>query len=112
MMGVVSIDRIQLWSGIASGLVLLILVVLVRKSRLKASYSLLWFAGWALCTLFIVFPKWLDKISSILGIAYSPTLLVLMMVMSLGLIILHFTIVIRIGSVETQGLISSSERPE
>lgn len=87
-------NTIQLWSGAAAFLMLLGLVILVRKNKLKASYSLLWFGGWFICSFFITFPKLLDSISSKLGIAYSPTMLLLMMVLTLGLIILHFTTVI------------------
>jgi len=86
--------RIQLWAGAAAFLALLTLVVLVRKSSLKTSYSLLWFLGWAVCSFFIVFHQYVDKISNMLGINYSPTMLLLMMVLSLGLIILHVTTVI------------------
>jgi hypothetical protein len=87
-------DEMQLWFALAAAFVLLALVALVRKNKLKASYSLLWFGGWALCSFFIAFPGALDFISDGMGIGYSPTLLVLMMIMSLGLITLHFTIVI------------------
>jgi len=86
---------IQLWTGIVAFVVLLFLVLLVRKNHLKASYSLLWFGGWTLCAFFIVFPPYLDVISKdIFGIEYSPTMLLLMMIMTLGLIILHLTTVI------------------
>ena len=84
----------QVLAGVVAILLLLVLVILVRKNRLKTSYSLLWFAAWFVCSFFIIFINLLDKIAFFLNVGYSPTLLLMMSVAFLAMIILHLTVVI------------------
>ena len=86
--------KMQMWAGLTAFIVLITLVGLIRKSKLKTSYSLLWFVGWFLCSVFIAFPNLLDSLTFVFGISYSPTLLLLLMILTLGLIVLHVTTVI------------------
>lgn len=85
---------VQLWAGLLALGVLLLLVVLVRGRRLKPAYSLIWFAGWGVLAVLIAFPDALDGLGQLLGIHYSPTLLLLGVVCTMGLVLLHVTTVI------------------
>ncbi len=85
---------VQIWALALAAVVLLLLLSLVRHQKLKASYSLLWFGGWAGLTLLIIQPHLMDLLGRTLGIAYSPTLLLLGVQCAFGLILLHMTTVI------------------
>jgi hypothetical protein len=95
-MSLLSSDKFQfqLWSGLLSLLVFLVLVFLVRSKCLKASYSLLWFAAWFGCSVLIVKPEWMDLLGRLSGVHYSPALLLLLMVFANALIVLHVTVVL------------------
>ncbi len=54
---------------------LIITLELVRKSRLREEYSLLWLVGAAVVFLLSVFRKSLTALARLLGIVYAPSLL-------------------------------------
>lgn len=86
--------RIQLVSIIGSVLFLLFIFELTRKEKIREAYSLLWlFMG----VVFLTFSIWrdgLDWFSSLIGIGYSPTALMLVMVMGIVLILIQYSIVV------------------
>ncbi len=87
-------DRITL-SIVIGALVLLVIVVeLVRQRRLEEQYSLLWLgAATALVALAISRDLW-DKLAIIVGIAYPPTALFIVLFVAMIMILLHFSTVI------------------
>lgn len=94
LMAVADKGRVQGWAGLLSALGLILLLVLVRKGWLKASYSLVWFAGWFVCTLCVACPGVMDALGSALGIGYSPTLLVLLLIFALSMVTLHLAMAV------------------
>ena len=84
-------DRITL-SIVIGALVLLVIVVeLVRQRRLEEQYSLLWLgAATALVVLAISRDLW-DKLAIVVGIAYPPTALFIVLFVAMIMILLHFS---------------------
>jgi len=88
------IMRIQLVSIIGSVLFLLFIFELTRKEKIREAYSLLWlFMG----VVFLILSVWrdgLDSFSNFIGIGYSPTALMLVMIMGIVLILIQYSIVV------------------
>jgi len=86
--------RIQLVSIIGSVLFLLFIFELTRKEKIREAYSLLWlFMGVVFLTL-SVWRDGLDTFASFIGIGYSPTALMLVMIMGIVLILIQYSIVV------------------
>lgn len=94
LMAVADKGRVQGWAGLLSMATFLLLAALVRQGWLKASYALVWFGGWATCTTFIVWPGAMDRLAGALGIGYSPTLILFMLVFALSLVTLHLAVAV------------------
>ncbi len=85
---------IQALSITGSILILLIIIHLIAKRKLKEEYSLLWlFFGMVFLTLSI-WREGLDVIAGIVGIAYAPATLFLVLIMAVYVILLHYSVVI------------------
>jgi len=86
--------RIQLVSIIGSVLFLLFIFELTRKEKIREAYSLLWlFTG----VIFLILSVWrdgLDTFAGLIGIGYSPTALMLVMIMGIVLILIQYSIVV------------------
>jgi hypothetical protein len=67
------------------------IIVLVRRSHLKAKYSLLWLSLGAVMVVIAAVPGLLDWTAERLGIWYQPTLLILLGLALLLLIVVHFS---------------------
>ncbi len=84
-------DRITLSIVIGALLLLVIVVELVRQRRLEEQYSLLWLgAATALVVLAISRDLW-DKLAIVVGIAYPPTALFIVLFVAMMMILLHFS---------------------
>jgi len=70
------------------------LVELVRRRKLKENYSLLWFGISIVFLVFSVWPDLLLYLASLLGIEYAPSALFLILIVSLYLLSIHFSVVI------------------
>lgn len=89
-----NLPTFQIIAIIGSIVILIALFELVRKRKLKESYSLLWFG---IGLLFLVFSLWrglLEYIAALLGVAYPPAALFLILLIGLYLLSLHFSLVI------------------
>ena len=84
----------QILSIIGSILILLLLIELVRKRKLKENYSLLWFGIAIVFLVFSIWPDLLLYLASLLGIEYAPSALFLILIVSLYLLSIHFSVVI------------------
>ena len=84
----------QILSIVGSILILLLLVELVRRRKLKENYSLLWFGIAIVFLVFSVWPDLLLYLASLLGIEYAPSALFLILIVSLYLLSIHFSVVI------------------
>lgn len=94
MINLIFIQKTQVFAIIASILLFLFLLYLVRNRRIKEEYSLLWlFFG----LIFIVFSSWragLDYIAGIVGIAYPPAAMFLLFMLAFFFILIEFSTII------------------
>ena len=86
--------RIQLISIVASLGFLVFIFELIRRSKLHAAYAILWLVTGFTFLGFAVWRRALDHLGSLVGIAYSPTALLLVMILGLFLILIQFSVVV------------------
>lgn len=88
------INRLQIVTVVGSIFFLLFILEAVRRQRLKEAYSLLWLI---MGTAFLVIGSWhqgLGVISNIIGIYYAPATLFLILIVTILLILIQFSIVL------------------
>jgi len=86
--------RVWLISLVGSLGLLLLIVELVRRRKLKEKYSLLWLFTAVVLLVLTLSPGLLDRLSTMIGIYYSPSAFFLMAFFFLMLITLQFSVVI------------------
>jgi hypothetical protein len=87
-------DKIQIISIIASLLIFGVVINLIRRRKLKTEYSLMWLS---VSVVFIVFSFWrtgIDKLAYLFGIAYSPSVLFIILLIGIILLLIEFSIII------------------
>jgi hypothetical protein len=84
-------SRIQLVSIIASVLLLLGVLELVRRRRLMERYALLWLLSTIVLIVLASWPEALQKISRAIGIAYPPNALFFVAFAFVLFLLLHFS---------------------
>lgn len=87
-------DKIQLISIIGSVSLFVVVFNLVRKRRLKTEYSLIWLI---VSIVFIVFSLWkngIDWMAGLLGIAYAPSVLFLLLLFGIVMLLIEFSLII------------------
>jgi len=88
------IDRIQLFSILFSLAVFAAIFWLVKRRKVKEEYSILWFAT-ALVFLYLSIDRYaVDRLGNLFGIAYKPTILLLIIAAFITLVLVHITVVI------------------
>jgi hypothetical protein len=87
-------SRIQILAIIGSVLLIATIFELVRRGRLREEYALMWFISSFVLLFFSIWRSALDFIAHRLGVAYSPALLLLVMLLFGFLILVHFSIAI------------------
>lgn len=101
----INIDRIQYIAIGGSIFFFLFIFEHIRKKRIKEEYSLLWLL---FSLIFLVLSIWrdgLDIISQIIGIAYPPATLFLVLIMAIFSILIHYSMVISALSDKNKTLI-------
>jgi hypothetical protein len=83
--------RVQLLAILASVLLLLGVLELVRRRRLMERYALLWLLSAAVVLALASWPGALASVSSAIGIAYPPTALFLVAFVFVLFLLLHFS---------------------
>lgn len=87
-------DKTQIIAITASILLIIFIFTLIRKRRLKEEYSLLWlFFGFV----FLFLASWkgsVDFIAELIGIAYSPAALLLVLIIGIFFIMVEFSMII------------------
>ena len=89
-----NMDRIQFISIIISLSMFLFVYNLVRKRRLKTEYSLIWLI---VSIVFIVFSLWkdgIDWLAGVMGIAYAPSVLFLLLLFGIIMLLIEFSLII------------------
>lgn len=87
-------EKVQIFSIIVSLGLLFGVVELVRRGRLRESYSVLWICTSVVIIFFAVFRHIIDKLGQMVGIYYSPSAFFLMAFLFLTLITVQFSVVI------------------
>jgi hypothetical protein len=86
--------RIQLLAIIASGILLLIVLELVRRRRLMERYALLWLLSGVVLLGLSSFRGLLEDAASVLGIEYPPSALFFIAFAFVLLLLLHFSVAV------------------
>ena len=87
-------NRIQILAIAGSISLLIFIIVLIRQHRLKEEYSLLWLIFTVFFIIFSVWRNGLELISDLIGIAYPPAALFLILIMALFVIMIEFSLII------------------
>ncbi len=87
-------SRIQIIALVFAALMILALLQLIRKKKLKAQYSLLWFATIAVIVALAAWSPLLEWLASLLGIALPSNALFLMALAFLFAMALHFSLLV------------------
>ncbi len=94
MSGLFFIDRIQVISIFFSLAVLTSIFLLVKQRKVKEEYSILWFVT-ALVFLYMSLDRHaVDRLGDLFGIAYKPTVVLLIIAGFITLVLVHITVVI------------------
>jgi hypothetical protein len=86
--------RIQILAIIATGVLFIVVLELVRRRRLQERYALLWLAS---AVFLLVLAAWRDllaKVADLVGIAYPPNALFFLAFAAILVVLLHFSVVI------------------
>lgn len=87
-------DRVQFFGILFSAAIFSFIFGLVKNRRIKEEYSLLWLALSSVF-LYLSFDRWaVDRLADLVGIAYKPSVLILVVIGFMTLILVHITIVI------------------
>lgn len=93
-MTIFDFNRIQLLGTLFSGALFWLIFSLVKNRRIKEEYSLLWLFL-CLAFLYLSLDRWaVDRIADLAGIAYKPSVLILVVIVFMTLMLIHITIVI------------------
>jgi len=88
------LNRITFLAILASAILLLYILEMVRRRRLRTEYSILWLAGGIIMLVFSLNKGWLEWASNAAGIYYPPSFLFLIGMFFILLILIHFSITI------------------
>ncbi len=105
MLDMLFIDRIQFFSILFSVAVFATIFWLVKSRKVKEEYSILWFAT-ALVFLYMSVDRFaVDRLGNLFGIAYKPTIILLLIAGFITLVLVHITVVITRLSEQNKELI-------
>ncbi len=85
---------IQILSISGSLAFLIFMIYLIRIRKMKEEYAILWLFFGIVFLFLSIFRKSLEFISSVLGIAYPPAALFLILILAVITILIHFSLVI------------------
>lgn len=90
----VNTNKVQ-FLAIAFSVVLLGFIFnLIRQKKIKEEYSILWLGLGFIFMVFSIWRKGLDFISELMGVAYPPAALFLILIMAVFLILIQFSMII------------------
>ncbi len=94
--------RIQYLAIFGSVILLIFILFLIRRQRLKEEYSILWLIFGFLFLILSIWRDGVDFIAGLVGIAYPPAALLLILLMAQFVIMIEFsTIISKISKVNT-----------
>jgi len=86
--------RIQIIAILGSVCFLVFILELIRKEKIREAYALLWLLMSVFFLLLAIWRDGLDYFGKLVGIAYSPTALLLVLVMGIILILIQYSVVV------------------
>jgi len=86
--------RVQIVAIVAMATLFVLVFELVRQRRLMERYALLWMAAVSVLLALAVWRDLLELFSGVIGIAYAPSALFVVALGAIGLLLLHFSLVI------------------
>ncbi|HRZ25825.1 MAG TPA: DUF2304 domain-containing protein [Spirochaetota bacterium] len=90
----VNSDRVQ-WIGILFSIAYIaVLLVLIHRKKIKEEYSLLWLFSGVVFLIISIWSQVLFFFSFLIGIAYPPAALFLIMILAVISILIHYSMVI------------------
>lgn len=97
--------RIQYIAIAGSILFLLLILELIRRKKIKESYSLLWLFFGVVFLFFSIFRNCLEKLASFLGIAYAPAAIFILLLMAVIFVLIQFSVILSRLSEQNKRLI-------
>lgn len=97
-------DRLQIFSIVGAGALLVIVLELVRRRRLLEGYSLLWLLAAAVLLGLAVWRDGLERLAKSVGVLSAPNALFLVAIAFIVLLLLHFSTIISRLSNQTKVL--------
>lgn len=97
--------KMQIISLLFSGFILYSIFEMVRKKKIKEEYSILWFFMGLVFLFLSIFPNVIDMLGNLFGIAYAPTLILLLLFTFVLSVLIHFSVVLSKLSEKNKDLI-------
>jgi len=88
------VSPIQIISILASVVIIVFILSLIRQRKLREEYSVMWLVGSFVLILFSVWRGLLDIIADLVGVVYAPAILLLIGIFFGVVMFLHFTVVL------------------
>jgi hypothetical protein len=86
--------RISIVASIVAIALLIVILELIRSRRLQERYAILWLVTGTAILIFSVWRSALGEISDLIGIAYPPTALFVLVSLFILIVLLHYSTVI------------------
>ncbi len=90
----VNINLIQYYAIVGSILLIVLVISLVRNRKISERYSLIWIISVLIFLFFSIWRDSLDFLSVVIGIAYPPMALILILIMMVFLILIQYSIIL------------------
>lgn len=87
-------DRIQIISIVVSFSVFIFVFNLVRRRKLKTEYSLIWLIVSIVFILLSLWKNGIDWLAGLMGIAYAPSVLFLLLLFGIVMLLIEFSLII------------------
>ena len=87
-------DKIQIVAIAGSIIFLIFIIEAIRKERVKEAYSLIWLIMGAVFLTMSFWREGLDKFSALIGIAYPPAALFLILLVTVIFVLIQYSAVI------------------
>jgi hypothetical protein len=97
--------RLQIIAIIFSISLLVYILRTISQKKLKEEYSLLWLGVSIIFLLFSAWRQGLEKLAHLLGVAYAPAALFILMLLGILLILIQFSVIISKLSDRTKVLV-------
>jgi hypothetical protein len=83
--------RVSIFAAIASIVLLLVILELIRSRRLQERYALLWMMTAVVLLVFALWRDGLNVLASTVGIAYPPSALFMLAALFILIVLLHYS---------------------